>query len=83
VNIDLSDGDDGIALASDLKAIDVPSVFISGQPERARLASLVGIASMPKPYRSSDMVGVVDYLIGHLNGDDSLMAPHGLEVFAR
>lgn len=83
VNIDLFDGDDGIALASDLKAIDVPSVFISGQPERARLASLVGIASMPKPYRSSDMVGVVDYLIGHLNGDDSLMAPHGLEVFAR
>jgi DNA-binding response OmpR family regulator len=81
VNIDLSDGDDGVALASDLKALDVPSVFISGQPKRARLANQVGIASMPKPYRASDMVEVVDYLIRRLGGDHSQIAPPGLEVF--
>lgn len=83
VNIDLSDDDDGIALAADLKTIGVPSVFISGQPERARLASQIGVASMPKPYRSSDMLKVVDYLIARLNGDGSLPAPPGLEVFSR
>lgn len=81
VNIDLSDGDDGIALAADLKTIGVPSVFISGQPERARLASLIGVASMPKPYRASDMVNVVDYLVSRLAGDRSQPAPPGLEMF--
>lgn len=82
VNIELSQGDDGIALASDLKTAGIPSVFISGQPERARLASQIGIASMPKPYRSSDMVSAVDYLIRRLNGDESQPVPRGLEVFA-
>jgi hypothetical protein len=38
---------------------------------------------MPKPYRSSDMLKVVDYLIARLNGDGSLPAPPGLEVFSR
>ncbi len=83
VNIDLAEGDDGIALAGDLKAIDVPSVFISGQPERAKLASQVGIASMPKPYGSAEMVSAVDCLIRRLNGDESAPAPRGLEIFPR
>jgi CheY-like chemotaxis protein len=38
VNIDLAAGDDGVALARDLKALGIPVLFISGQPDRARLA---------------------------------------------
>jgi CheY-like chemotaxis protein len=34
VNIELADGDDGVALAGDLKAMGIPVLFISGQPAR-------------------------------------------------
>ncbi len=49
VNIDLRGGDDGVALARGLKAMDIPVVFISGQTSRAQSARTVAIASMPKP----------------------------------
>ena len=42
VNIQLADGDDGVVLASDLKALGIPVLFISGQPERARSAKIGG-----------------------------------------
>src|ERR1700679_1434027 len=61
VNIELANGDDGVALARDLKALGIPVLFISGQPDRARLARAVGIASFPKPYSPSDMVDAVGY----------------------
>jgi two-component system, response regulator PdtaR len=81
VNIQLQGHDDGIALAADLMAIDVPTLFISGQTSRARSASTVAIGSLPKPYRTSDMVEAVNYLLAHLKGDESLPRPAALEVF--
>ena len=81
VNIDLASGDDGVALARDLKALDVPVLFISGQPDRARLAKAVAIASLPKPYSPSDMVAAVDYLFRHERGDESRPGPSRLEMF--
>jgi DNA-binding NarL/FixJ family response regulator len=36
VNVELAQGDDGIALARDLEALRSPILFISGQPDRAR-----------------------------------------------
>jgi len=62
VNIDLAHGDDGVALARDLKALGVPVLFISGQVDRARLGKAVAIASLAKPYSGTDMVDAVDYL---------------------
>jgi two-component system, response regulator PdtaR len=81
VNIDLANGDDGVALARDLKAIGVPVLFISGQPDRARLEKAVAIASLAKPYSGPEMLKAVDYLFRHAHGDESRPGPSRLEVF--
>jgi 1,2-diacylglycerol 3-beta-glucosyltransferase len=81
VNIELHGRDDGIGLARDLKAMDVPVLFISGQVSRARSARTVAIASLPKPYSTTDMVLAVDYLLRHLKGDGTAAPPTALEVF--
>lgn len=81
VNIDLAGGDDGIELASKLKAMDIPVLLISGQVSRARSARTVAIGSLPKPYDAADMVLSVNYLLARLRGDPSLPRPNGLEVF--
>jgi len=81
VNINLADGDDGVALAHDLKAIGVPVLFISGQANRARLEKAVAIASLAKPYSMADMLEAVDYLFRHEHGDESRPGPLRLEMF--
>jgi DNA-binding response OmpR family regulator len=81
VNIDIAKGDDGVALARDLKAIGVPVLFISGQPDRARSEKAVAIASIAKPYSETDMRQAVDYLFRHERGDESRPGPSRLEVF--
>lgn len=81
VNIDLANGDDGVALAEQLKALGIPVVFISGQTSRARSAATVAIASMPKPYDAEDMVLAVNYLLARLEGSTIIRPPKGLEVF--
>ena len=81
VNIKLEGGDDGIALARDLKAMGIPVLFISGQISRARSATTVAVGSLPKPYDPADMVRAVTYLLRHMNGDETLKRPFGLEVF--
>jgi 1,2-diacylglycerol 3-beta-glucosyltransferase len=83
VNIQLQGRDDGIALAVDLRAIDIPVLFISGQVSRARSARTVAAGSLPKPYSPADMVRAVDYLLRHLAGDESVAPPAHLEVFDR
>jgi DNA-binding response OmpR family regulator len=81
VNIDLDQGDDGVALAQDLKVLGIPVLFISGQPSRARLARAVAIASISKPYSASEMVDAVDYVFRRDRGDESSPAPLKLEIF--
>ncbi len=81
VNIRLAGRDDGIELAKQLKALGIPVLLISGQTSRARSAQTVAIASLPKPYDAADMVLAVTYLLARLQGDASLTAPPGLEVF--
>lgn len=81
VNIHLVGGDDGIELARQLKALDIPVLLISGQVSRARSARTVAIGSLPKPYDAADMVLAVTFLLGCLRGDTSLPRPNGLEVF--
>ena len=81
VNIELACGDDGVVLATDFKAMGVPVLFISGQPERARSARAVGIGSIVKPYSPWDMVQAVDYLFRHELGDETRPGPSCLEVF--
>lgn len=81
VNIQLAGGDDGIELAKQLKALDIPVLLISGQVSRAQSARTVAIASLPKPYDAADMVLAVTYLLDRLQGHASLSKPSGLEVF--
>jgi DNA-binding response OmpR family regulator len=81
VNIDLAGGDDGVALARDLKALGVPVLFISGQADRARLGRSVAVASLAKPYSGTDIVDAVDYLFRHKHADDSRPGPARLEMF--
>ncbi|WP_309644198.1 response regulator [Phenylobacterium sp.] len=82
VNIRLAGRDDGIELAVQLKALDIPVVFISGQVSRARSAATVAVASMPKPYDADEMALAVAYLLARLKGPTSLPRPDKLEVFA-
>jgi DNA-binding response OmpR family regulator len=81
VNIDLADGDDGVALARDLKVMGVPVLFISGQPDRARLEKAVAVASLAKPYSAPEMLAAVNYLFRHEQGEESRPRPSRLEVF--
>jgi DNA-binding response OmpR family regulator len=81
VNIQLRGRDDGIELAKQLKALDIPVLLISGQVSRAQSAKTVAIGSMPKPYSALEMVAAVTYLLARLGGEDSIAAPAGLEVF--
>ena len=81
VNIQLRGRDDGIELAKQLKALDIPVLLISGQVSRAQSAKTVAIGSMPKPYSALEMVAAVTYLLARLGGEDSIVAPAGLEVF--
>lgn len=81
VNIELQGRDDGIELAADLKAMGVPVLFISGQSSRARSARTAALGSLPKPYRTSNVLLAVEYLQRHLRGDESSPPPEGLEVF--
>ena len=81
VNIHLAGRDDGIKLAEQLKALDIPVLLISGQTSRARSAQTVAIGSLPKPYHAADMVLAVAYLLARLRGDASLPKPKALEVF--
>jgi len=81
VNICLAHGDDGVALARELKALGVPVLFISGQPVRARLARAVAVASLAKPYTGEEMAQAVDYLFRHELGDESQPRPPRLEMF--
>lgn len=81
VDIDLAHGDNGVALAYDLKAIGIPVLFISGRPSQARLARAVATASLSKPYRAAEMVAAVDYLFRHEHGDETRPAPLRLEMF--
>lgn len=81
VNIELQGHDDGIELAEDLKAMGVPVLFISGQSSRARSAQTAALGSLPKPYRTADVLLAVEYLQRHLRGDESSPPPEGLEVF--
>lgn len=81
VNIKLHGRDDGIELAQQLKGMGIPVLFISGQTSKAQSARTMAIGSMPKPYSCADMVLAVNYLLAHLEGDDSLPKPGQLEVF--
>ena len=83
VNIELEDGDDGVALAHDLKALDIPVLFVSGQGDRARQAMAFAVASLAKPYSGADIVDAVDYLFRHEHGDESRPGPARLEMFDR
>jgi two-component system, response regulator PdtaR len=83
VNIMLHGHDDGIRLARDLTAMGVPVLFISGQVTREKSKETVAIGSLPKPYSTVDMVLAVNYLLRHLQGDETLPRPACLEVFDR
>ena len=81
VNIELQGRDDGIGLARELKLMGIPVLFISGQEEKARSARAVAVGSLAKPYHAESMIEAVSYLLRHMEGDDSLPRPAGLEVF--
>lgn len=80
VNIRLAGQDDGIELARNLKAMDIPVLLISGQVSRASSAKTVAIGSMPKPYDAEEMALAVTYLLARLKGDASQPRPPQLEV---
>lgn len=81
VNIKLYGRNDGVALALDLKALGVPVLFISGQPDSAIAARAASVGSLAKPYSVEDMVAAVAYLLARLNGDATQPRPADLEVF--
>jgi DNA-binding response OmpR family regulator len=60
VDVDLGDGEDGLAAARQMRAIGpVSIVFVTGYPERIRRAD-VGVAWMEKPYRVLDLLNALE-----------------------
>jgi two-component SAPR family response regulator len=60
VNISLVEGKRaGVDLAKKLQALDIPSIFVSGQRTDAVSARRFALGFLPKPYTPKDVLGAV------------------------
>jgi two-component system, response regulator PdtaR len=82
VDIELRDGRSGIALAETLSRAGVPSIFVSAQPDLARLNSHYAIGYIPKPYTPALVVETVRFVEALRHGAPALRAPPLFEPFA-
>jgi two-component system, response regulator PdtaR len=81
LDIELRDGQSGIALAETLSRAGVPSIFVSAQPHLARLNPHHAIGYIPKPYTPALVVETVRFVEALRNGAPALRAPPLFEPF--
>ncbi len=81
VDISLRDGDSGVDLCRALRHRDVPCLFVSGEPTRARAARDAALGYVAKPCREQTIVESVECVDRLLHGGSPGRLPHGLELF--
>jgi CheY-like chemotaxis protein len=86
VDVDLGRGGSGIAAARGLsRHFGVPSVFVTGDVERARDAADAAIALVAKPVDPAALLGAIEMAgalaAGREEGGQRLAPPAGVEVF--
>ena len=82
VDIDLHDGDDGIALARTLRErYGTPSLFLSGQVPRALANKDAALGLIRKPYDPESVLGAVAYVGELMSGRSPGRVPPQLELF--
>ena len=82
VDIDLHDGDDGIALARTLRdRYGTPALFLSGQVPRALANKDAALGLIRKPYDPESVLGAVAYVGELRRGHSPGRVPPQLELF--
>ena len=82
VDITLRGGDSGVDLCRALRRRDVPCLFVSGEPTRARAARDIALGYLAKPCREQTIIESVECVDRLLHGIRPDCLPHGLELFA-
>lgn len=82
LDIGLKNGESGIELARTLRYDwDIPVLFVSGEPARARKASDVGIGVLTKPVSQSALLKSIDAVVAVVRGEPVVTPPPQLELF--
>lgn len=82
LDIGLKNGDSGIELARTLRYDwDIPVLFVSGEPTRARNASDVGVGVLTKPVSQSALLKSLDAVTAVARGEVVTAPPPQLELF--
>lgn len=81
VDVDLGKGGSGIAAARGLsRHFGVPSLFVTGDVERARDASDAALALVAKPIEPAALLGAIE-MVRALAAGRGMAPPTGVEVF--
>jgi two-component system, response regulator PdtaR len=81
VDIELRDGESGIELAEELKLGNVPCVFATGEPEKARQHRALAMGLVRKPCSPATLIEAARYFGALLGGERPARVPRGLELF--
>jgi len=81
VDISLDEPCDGIALARMLKELDIPSLFLTAQPEAARANADAALGLIAKPYTTRDVSESMEVLAAVLAGRKPTSYCSALELF--
>jgi CheY-like chemotaxis protein len=83
VDIDLEHPNAGIDLVRRLRALDVPSLFVSAQASVANQHADLALGCVGKPYDPPDLARSVDVVASLLDGNDPpQQLPPSLKLFA-
>jgi DNA-binding response OmpR family regulator len=84
LNVFLGSGGDGVEMAACLHHDHaIPSLFVSGNPARARNASTVALGVLHKPCCPDEVVSAVAVVPVLLTGKTPEVVPPALELFPR
>jgi two-component system, response regulator PdtaR len=81
IDIELRDGESGIALAETLSRAGVPAIFVSAQADLARLNRRHAIGYISKPYGPALVIETVRWVEAVRNGALAVRAPPQFELF--
>ena len=84
VDIDLSEHDDGVYVAEQLKLRwAIPSLFVTGSVEAARRRPTVALGLLTKPYSGHVLLRCVDAVAAKLDGRSVESVPEEVEWFGQ
>ena len=83
VDINLAGADEGLEVARELRAQQIPTLFVSGQLGAAREHSDLALGLLRKPYDTEDLLNSVTYLQNSRfsSSSSAVVKPATLEIF--